>query len=108
MIMVYSRCQVREAIGAWRVVLYSTRKMKQTVMKSSIQVWLGKRLARLQHHSKKGESKQKWYTHSCVLLASKMLGSGSAVYEVKAAAMVKIITTIISGSERGCNQVKKC
>lgn len=98
MIMVYSRCQVREAIGAWRVVLYSTQKMKQTVMKSSIQVWLGKRLMGPQHHSKKGESKQKWYTHSCVLLASRMLGS--AVYEVKAAAIVKIITTIIS-SEKG-------
>jgi hypothetical protein len=71
--------------------------MKQTVMKSSIQVWLGKRLVGPQHHSKKGESKQKWYMHSCVLLASKMLGS--AVYEVKAAAIVKIITTIISSKK---------
>jgi hypothetical protein len=82
--------------------------MKQTVMKSSIQVWLGKRLVGPQHHSKKGESKRKWYTHSCIFLAFRMLGSGSAVYQVKAAAMVKIITTIISGSERGCNEVKKC
>jgi hypothetical protein len=64
MIMVYSRCQVREVIGAWRVVLYSTQKMKQTVMKSSIQVWLGKRLVGPQHHSKKGERKQAKMVHA--------------------------------------------
>ena len=107
MIMVYSRCQVREAIGAWRVVLYSTQKMKQTVMKSSTQVWLGKRLVAPQHHSKKGESKQKWYTHSCVLLALECQAQAQQ-YQVKAAAIVKIITTIISSPERGRNQVKKC
>jgi hypothetical protein len=44
--------------------------MKQTVMKSSIQVWLGKRLVGPQHHSKKGESKGFFVSNQSFLLAA--------------------------------------
>jgi hypothetical protein len=45
--------QHQEVIGAWHVVLFLTRKMKQNVMKNSIQVWFGKQPARQQHPSKR-------------------------------------------------------
>jgi hypothetical protein len=42
--------QHQEAIGAWHVVWYLIQKMKQDVMKSSTQVWLGKQPVTHQHH----------------------------------------------------------